>query len=193
MIKKINMIIGVLFVFLLLDIKYYINYDWKAKRMNNISNNTILLDDLPKEINDDIIGQLDIPGLNISCQLVQGLDNSFYLSHDIERKDSKLGAIFLDYQSDLSNSNISYIYGHSSLIYDLPFNNLSRYLNKSFLNNNNIISIHYLGNNINYKVVEAYTSTKRNKLSKNTSWLVLQTCNPKDKGKYIYVIAQKMF
>ena len=167
MIKKINMIIGVLFVFLLLDIKYYINYDWKAKRMNNISNNTILLDDLPKEVNDDIIGQLDILGLNISCQLVQGLDNSFYLSHDIEKKESKLGAIFLDYQSDLSNSNISYIYGHSSLIYDLPFNNLSKYLNKSFLNNDNIISINYLGNNINCKVVEAYTSNKRNKLSKH--------------------------
>ncbi len=186
MIKKINMIIGVLFVFLLLDIKYYLNYDWQAKRMNNVNNNMVLTENTPKDNNDDIIGNLNIPGININCQLVQGLDNEFYLSHDVEKKESKLGTVFLDYQSDLLNSNISYIY-------DLPFNDLSKYLNYDFLKKNNMITINYLGNVINYKVVDAYTSTKRNKLSKDTIWLVIQTCNPKIKGNYIYVIAQKMF
>ena len=186
MIKKINMIIGVLLVFLLLDMKYYLNYNWQAKRMNNINNNMVLTENTPKDNNDDIIGQLSIPGLNISCQLVQGLDNEFYLSHDIEKNESKFGTIFLDYQSDLLNSNISYIY-------DLPFNNLSKYLNHDFLKKNDVMTINYLGNVINYKIVDAYTSTKRNKLSRNTLWLVIRTCNPKIKGKYIYVIAQKMF
>ena len=186
MIKKINMIIGVLFVFLLLDIKYYLNYDWKAKIMNNINNNMVLTENIPKDNNDDIIGQLNIPRLNIDCQLVQGLDNKYYFSHDIEKKESKSGTIFLDYQSDLLNSNISYIY-------NISFNELSKYLNHDFLKKNNVITINYLGNVINYKIVNAYTSTKRNKLSKDNLWLVIETSNPKIKGKYIYVIAQKMF
>ncbi len=186
MIKKINTIIGVLIVFLLLDIKYYINYNWQEKRMNEINNNVISIDNKANVMNDDIIGKISILGINLNSDLVQGLDNEYYLSHDIAKNENESGTIFLDYQSDLNNSNKSYIY-------NIPYNELTKYLNKKLLKSNNIISINYLGNNINYKIVKVYESKKIKKLSKSNNWVVLKSCNRLKKGNYVYVIAQKIF
>lgn len=66
-----------------------------------------------REQNPDIIAWLTISGLGIDYPVVQGTDNSYYLSHTAEGKPNKLGALFLDFRDagDFTDFN-SVIYGH---------------------------------------------------------------------------------
>lgn len=65
--------------------------------------------------NPDVVGYLSIKGTDMSVPVVQGKDNSFYLNHDLYRKESAFGIPFADYRATFSknyqSSNIT-IYGH---------------------------------------------------------------------------------
>ena len=73
---------------------------------------TIKFDEL-EAINSDIIGWLELPGVEISFPLLQGEDNDYYLYHTFTKDDSFTGSIFIDYRNnaDLSDPH-SFIYGH---------------------------------------------------------------------------------
>lgn len=64
-------------------------------------------------VNGDVVGWLLIPGTTISYPLVQGTDDSHYLSHTWDGRTSAVGAIFLSASAsrDLSDFH-SLIYGH---------------------------------------------------------------------------------
>ena len=66
-----------------------------------------------REVNNDVLGWILIPGTNLSYPLVQGDDNSYYLNHTWRRGRNSVGAIFLECtnHSDLSDFN-TIIYGH---------------------------------------------------------------------------------
>lgn len=67
-----------------------------------------------KELNPDIIGWIEIPGAGISYPLVQGDDNSYYLTHMSSGEYGIHGSIFMDYHNspDFSDSN-TIVYGHN--------------------------------------------------------------------------------
>lgn len=67
-----------------------------------------------KDRNEDIIGWIDIPAVEISYPLVQGDDNEFYLHRGIDKEYLFAGCLFLDSACDreLQNYN-SIIYGHN--------------------------------------------------------------------------------
>ena len=67
-----------------------------------------------KSQNEDIIGWIDIPAVEISYPLVQGDDNEFYLHRGIDKEYLFAGCLFLDSACDreLQNYN-SIIYGHN--------------------------------------------------------------------------------
>ena len=67
-----------------------------------------------KDRNEDIIGWIDIPAVEISYPLVQGEDNEFYLHRGIDKEYLFAGCVFLDAACDreLQNYN-SIIYGHN--------------------------------------------------------------------------------
>lgn len=79
----------------------------------------------------DVIGWIDIPGVEISYPILQGKDNSYYLSHLASGEDGISGSIFLDChnQPDLSDQN-TIIYGHN-MRDDSMFGKLDGYLEKS--------------------------------------------------------------
>lgn len=66
-----------------------------------------------REVNEDVIGWLEIPGTEVSYPLVQGTDNWFYLSYNWKKEASGAGAIFLEAtnSSGLSDFHLI-IYGH---------------------------------------------------------------------------------
>jgi sortase B len=66
------------------------------------------------KLNSDINAWLSIPGLGIDYPIVQGTDNSFYLSRTAEKRYNKLGALFMDYRvsRDFSDFN-NVVYGHN--------------------------------------------------------------------------------
>jgi len=66
-----------------------------------------------KEINDDVIAWIELPGTTLSYPLMQGEDNQHYLSHGWDGQWSYSGSIYLDYRSNAQFSDFhSIIYGH---------------------------------------------------------------------------------
>ena len=90
--------------------------------------------------NDDIVGRLSIIGTSIDYPVVQGVDNEFYLRHDIRGNPSSGGWIFLDYEVDIAghDQNIV-IYGHNMMIGTM-FHSLRHYVDYDFLREHQIIS-----------------------------------------------------
>ena len=89
---------------------------------------------------DDVIGYIDISSIDLTTHLMQGLDNTFYFSHDYLRNNSNDGEIFLDYEGDLNNLNNSILYTKSN---NLNYHNLRI---------NDIIEINYLKNKYCFKI-----------------------------------------
>lgn len=67
-----------------------------------------------KEKNPDVLGYIEVIGTTISFPILQGDDNSYYLTKDITKKYNINGSIFMDYRnhSDFSDSN-TVIFGHN--------------------------------------------------------------------------------
>lgn len=67
-----------------------------------------------QEVNPEIIGWIEIPGIALSYPLLQGKDNAYYLTHLANRQPGVSGSIFVDYhnQPDFSDKN-TIIYGHN--------------------------------------------------------------------------------
>lgn len=70
-------------------------------------------DGLKKE-NKDVVAWIKFEGVDISYPVVQGSDNSYYLTHTTKNEENKSGSIFMDYNNnpDLSDMN-TIIYGHN--------------------------------------------------------------------------------
>lgn len=85
-----------------------------------------------REINGDVIGWIEIPGIDLSYPLLQGTDNRYYLSRNWKRESSAAGAIFLDSAGspDLRGFN-TIIYGHR-MRNDSMFGILRRYKEADF-------------------------------------------------------------
>lgn len=87
-----------------------------------------------KELNNDYIGWISIPGTNINYPIVKGNDNSFYLNHNFLKKESKAGAIFVDCNANEFGDRNTIVYGHymkdGSMFADL--HKISSELNSSF-------------------------------------------------------------
>ena len=64
-------------------------------------------------INPDVVAWIFIEGTNINYPVVQGADNSYYLSRLFDGSSNSAGSIFMDYrnESDLSGRN-TVLYGH---------------------------------------------------------------------------------
>lgn len=81
--------------------------------------------------NDEIVGVLEIPDV-FKTVIVKHNDNEFYLNHDISKKSSELGSVFMDYRNSLGDKKIL-IYGHNSTRGNkLPFVYLDKYVKKSY-------------------------------------------------------------
>ena len=67
-----------------------------------------------KEINPDVVGWICIEGTNINYPVVQGLDNSFYMTRLFDGTANGAGSIFMDYRNgpDMLSRN-TVLYGHN--------------------------------------------------------------------------------
>lgn len=70
--------------------------------------------DVLKETCPDIIGWLNLPGTDLNYPVVQAEDNEYYLDHLPDGSNSKVGALFSDYENrpDFSDRS-TIIYGHN--------------------------------------------------------------------------------
>ena len=75
------------------------------------------LEELQKE-NSDIVAWLEIEGTKINYPVLQGKDNSYYMTHDYQKKYSSNGSVFLDkdYSWSIPSANLL-IYGHNMKVF----------------------------------------------------------------------------
>ncbi|MBP0986329.1 MAG: class B sortase, partial [Oscillospiraceae bacterium] len=75
------------------------------------------------EINDEVVGWIQIPNTKINYPVAQSGDNSYYLRHMFNKEYNPGGGIFLDYRN---SSNFS---SKHSLMYGHPMNNGTMFTN----------------------------------------------------------------
>lgn len=128
---------------------------WDYIKMNLLE---VDFEKLEKE-NPDTVGFINVPNTNINYPVVQGTNNSYYLTHDYSESYNDAGWIFMDYR----NSNSSFdkntiIYGHSRLDKSM-FGTLRNATNKSWYNNknNHVIRLSTKYENTLWQVFSVYT------------------------------------
>lgn len=99
--------------------------------------------DALREINDDLIGWIDIPGTSISYPMVQGDDNAFYLRRTFEGEYYLGGVIFADWQcSPRFTDTNTVIYGHHMLDGTMFAPVADYYLEIGYLEENQLVHIY---------------------------------------------------
>lgn len=114
-------------------------------------------------VNEDVIGELKINNINIDYPVLQTVDNDYYLDHDINKKKSVSGWLFMDYRADamnLSKNNI--IYGHNVYYGGIMFGTLYKAANKSWYTNpeNQLITYNTLYENMQFRIFSIYRVPK---------------------------------
>lgn len=128
------------------------------KTVDNTTIDNISLSDKYNEYrksygNDDIIGSLRIDSVSIDTLLVQTTDNNYYLNHLLNKKIDVTGSVFVDCNSDIERGYQINIYGHNSDIYDVPFKNLEKFLDKEFFyNSDKKVTIETLNGVLNFEI-----------------------------------------
>ena len=90
--------------------------------------------------NNDIVGKLIIEGTGIDEPILKGSDNSHYLNHNAYGNYQAEGSVYEDYRTNVGDKK-TLIFGHSSPGWDVPFNELEKYYDKSFYDNHKEIQI----------------------------------------------------
>ena len=108
------------------------------------------------KINSDITAWIEIPGTVIDYPVVRTQDYDFYLSHDIRKKYSKFGTLFIDqrlYKKPFKSKNLV-IYGHNMGRYtDIMFSSLMQYEKQIYCNKHKYIHLYRKEEMQTYKII----------------------------------------
>lgn len=104
---------------------------------------------LLKSKNEDYIFWVSVDNTNISYPVVQTSNNSTYLKTGFNKKKSNSGTIFMDTLNNFLTDKNVVLYGHN-MNNKTMFNNLSKFKDRNFFNQNNKIKIKNTNNGKEY-------------------------------------------
>ncbi|MQN01929.1 MAG: class B sortase [bacterium LCO1.1] len=106
-----------------------------------------------KAQNKNLIGWLRIDGTDINYPVMQSKDNSYYLTHSFDGKNSTAGALFMDYRSDAVNPTTNtIIYGHN-MNNGSMFGSLKNFLSEKYFNQHSKIKFDTIYEHREYELV----------------------------------------
>ncbi len=109
-----------------------------------------------QDVNSDVIGWITIPNTQIDYPVVRGQDNEYYLTHTVEKKSSKHGAIFMDFRNGKPEQQRHLvIYGHNMKNGSM-FHDLNNYKQRNFFDQNRVITLHWGEVETKWEVYTAY-------------------------------------
>lgn len=115
-----------------------------------------------ENINQDIVGWIQLKGTSLNYPILQGKTNHDYLRKDFEREHSRKGSIFMDYRNHLETPDRNtIIYGHH-MGDNTMFDVLEKYLNQSFYDQHPSIQYDTKYGKYQLDVVSAYLTTTKN-------------------------------
>lgn len=185
--RKLTVFIFSLIAFICLGyaVYYYLSADKSENRWNEISNmvgktnlskpekttvtatlsnkETRELTVLPKyetlyNSNKKLIGWLKIDDTIIDYPVMQCDNNTYYLNHNFDQQEDKVGTLFLDYQCDVINGCDNFIiYGHH-LQSGRMFSSLEKYENKSYYEKHKYIKFDTIFEEQTFEVMYVFRS-----------------------------------
>lgn len=154
----------------------------KEEKINS-ENERILKVKKLKEINEDIVGWLEIEDTDISYPVFQGTDNSYYMTHNYKKEKSRNGSIFLDKDYDWNiKSNNLLMYGHN-LNNGKMFQDLLKYKDEDYYKKHKIIRFTTDNEDNEYEIMAVFKSRVYYKSEKNV-FRYYQFINPKSEKEY---------
>ena len=112
------------------------------------------LDNEMRAINPDYVCWIRIDGTNIDYPVVRGQNNEQYLHTTFQGEDNKAGSIFMDYRNVGEHLPHIIIYGHN-LQQGGMFTDLRRFLNSTFYNEFNTITLIVNGHEVEFEIFVA--------------------------------------
>ncbi len=112
-----------------------------------------------KTKNKDIVAYLKVPGTKIDYVVVKGTDNKYYLKHNLYKKSSVAGWIFMDYHNKLDGTDKNIvIYGHNTMNGTM-FGTLRNVVKKNWYENvdNHTFNLVLDGEVLTYQVFSTYS------------------------------------
>jgi len=131
----------------------------QVQKENNIKTERMAkLEELQKE-NSDIVAWLQIEDSNINYPVLQGRDNSYYMTHNYKKQYSIDGSLFLDkdYDWSLPSSNLL-IYGHNNRGSKEMFVDLLNYKNEDYYKTHKTIRFTTNEEDAEYEIISVFLS-----------------------------------
>lgn len=121
-----------------------------------------------RQINEEVVGWISIDNTRIDYPIVLHDDNEFYIDHDLEKKTSKSGALFLDFRNvDKTQQRHLLIYGHN-MRNGTMFHDLNSFKNRDVFENNRRFKIWIFGEEREYETIALYVIS--NEIQFNQTW-----------------------
>lgn len=138
----------------------------EAKVDTQTTERMLQVQELQKE-NPDVVGWIEIEGTNINYPVLQGTDNSYYMTHNYKKEETKDGSIFLDkdYDWSIPSSNLL-MYGHN-MGDGAMFQDLLKYENEEFYKQHPIVRFTTATEDAEYEIISAFKSRVYYKSEKN--------------------------
>ena len=113
-----------------------------------------------KELNDETVGWLNVPGTNIDYPVVKAKDNDYYLRHNFKKEKDYNGWVFMNYlnSAEMLDKN-TIIFAHNRYYSNIMFGTLNKVGKKSWYQNikNNLITYSDINKEMKWEVFAAYT------------------------------------
>lgn len=124
----------------------------------DISDRILKVRTLQSNVNEDIVGWIEIENTDITFPVVQGEDNKYYLKHTYLKEESNDGAIFLDknYNWNIPSSNLLF-YGHNNLNNNM-FQSLLKYEDENYYKEHPTIRWTTTNDDYNYDIIAIFKS-----------------------------------
>ena len=113
-----------------------------------------------KELNDETVGWLNVPGTNIDYPVVKAKDNDYYLRHNFKKEKDYNGWVFMNYlnSAEMLDKN-TIIFAHNRYYSNIMFGTLNKVGKKTWYQNikNNLITYSDINKEMKWEVFAAYT------------------------------------
>ena len=118
--------------------------------------------------NADIVGWLEIENSKINYPVLQGKDNSFYMTHNYKKEYSVDGSIFLDkdYDWNIPSTNLL-LYGHNNRGSKEMFVDLMNYKDQNYYKGHKTIRFTTNTEDAQYEIISVFLSRVYYKHEKN--------------------------
>ena len=98
---------------------------------------------------------IEIPNTKINYPVVQTEDNEYYLKHNFKNESNMSGTIFVDYRNNIDEDKNIILYGHNMRNGSM-FNNITKFKEDSFFNDNDTINIIRNNTLYQYEIFSVY-------------------------------------